>query len=152
MRLVVPGTADPAAAAAETGATVLFAPAHSDVVRSGRARPGSAPSSRRCGSSSAPAADAAGWPHAPLLGSPATGVVAAACGQGDGLHVLQSQIVEITKPAGAPVEPGEPGELLVDPARPARRSAPALRDGARAPSLEGACPCGSPLPRLGVAP
>ena len=152
VRVVVSGTADPAAAAAETGATVLFAPAHSDVAafRERAAGLGSGLPAVRLVVGTA--ADAAGWPHAPLLGSPPTGVVAAACGQGDGLHVLPSQIVEITKPAGAPVEPGEPGELLVTPL--GRRGAPLLRFavGARGAFLEGACPCGSALPRLRRAP
>jgi ketosteroid isomerase-like protein len=151
-RLVVPGTPDAVGAAAAGRATVLFASAHADVAAF-RARANELGADLRTlrlvvGTVS----DAAGWPHARLYGTPATGVVAAACRQGDGLHVLESHILEIVGPGGAPVEPGAEGDVLVTPL--GRRGAPLLRlaTGARGAFVAGACACGSPLPRIGLAP
>jgi ketosteroid isomerase-like protein len=107
-------------------ATVAFAPAHADV------------SAFRNGPviGTAPGADR------PLLGRPETGVYAAGCGRGGWLHALESHVVEV----------GEGGELLVTPL--GRRGAPILRlvVGLRARWVDGACPCGSTLPRLELLP
>ena len=97
-----PGHGRPGCRRGRDGRHRLFAPAHSDVAafRERAAGLGSGLPAVRLVVGTA--ADAAGWPHAPLLGSPPTGVVAAACGQGDGLHVLPSQIVEITSRRARP--------------------------------------------------
>lgn len=74
-----------------------------------------------------------------VLVFPATGPIAIGCGQGEGLHVLtDGHVVELS---------GD--ELLVTPLR---RSVPLVRyaPGVRAAWVEGACACGSDLPRLTV--
>lgn len=76
-----------------------------------------------------------------VLSWPETGPVAVACGRGEGHHVLaDGHVVEIVD-----------GELLVTPLG---RGEPLLRfaPGVRATWLEGACACGSPLPRIAVEP
>lgn len=121
-RLVVP--AGPGAAGLGS-ATVAFAPSHADV--------DAARGQVRLVVGTADGVDR------PFLGRPETGVIAAACGHGSRLHVLESQHVEI----------GEQGELLVTPL--GRRGAPLLRyaTGDRARFRPGsACPCGSTLPQL----
>ena len=103
-------------------ATVAFAPTHADVSAfHGGPVIGTAPGADRA-----------------LLGRPETGVYAAACGRGEWLHSLESHVVEI----------GDGGGLLVTPL--GRRGAPILRlvTGIPARWLDGACPCGSALPRL----
>jgi hypothetical protein len=83
----------------------------------------------------------AGGTELDVLWWPATGVVAAACGRGEGHHVLaDGHHVEI-----------EDGALLVTPLG---RREPLLRfaPGVRAEWVAGACPCGSELPRLHVRP
>lgn len=70
----------------------------------------------------------------------ATGPVAIGCGRGEGMHALtDGHVVELVD-----------GELLVTPLR---RATPLVRyaPGVRARWLEGACPCGSELPRLSLA-
>ncbi len=119
----------PVGSAGLEAATVAFAPAQADVEA---ARP----------HVRFVAGTAAGVDRL-FLGSPETGVVAAACGHGHWLHVLESQYVEI----------GEDGRLLVTPL--GRRGAPLLRyaTGRRARFwLDSACPCGSTLPRLELLP
>jgi uncharacterized protein len=74
-----------------------------------------------------------------VLTFPATGPVAIGCGRGDGLHVLtDGHVVELAE-----------DELLVTPLG---RKVPLLRyaPGVRAAWVEGACACGSDLPRLRV--
>jgi ketosteroid isomerase-like protein len=152
VRVLVPGTPDTVGAAAAGGATVLFAPASADVPAF-RAR-----SSERGADLGGvrlvvgTAADAAGWPHARLYGTPPTGVVAGACTERAGLHVFDAHVVEIVGADGSPARPGAPGELLVTPL--GRRAAPLLRlaTGARASLVDGPCACGSPLPRIELAP
>jgi ketosteroid isomerase-like protein len=151
-RILVPGTPDAVDAAAAGGATVLFAPASADVPAF-RARAG-----ERGADLGAlrlvvgTAADAAGWPHARLYGTPATGVVAGACTRRAGLHVFDAHVVEIVRVNGEPAPPGIAGELLVTPL--GRRGAPLLRlaTGARASFVRGPCACGSPLPRIEIVP
>lgn len=76
-----------------------------------------------------------------VLTFPATGPVAVGCGRSEGLHALtDGHVVELLE-----------GELLVTPLRhaePLVRFAP----GVRAVWIEGACACGSELPRLRVVP
>jgi hypothetical protein len=88
-QLVVAAHGDPAAAAAATGATVVFATAHADV-RAFRERLEALGGGATIRFVAGTASDAAGWPHRPFLGRPETGVVAASCGHGDWLHVLDA--------------------------------------------------------------
>jgi ketosteroid isomerase-like protein len=125
-RLVVP--AGPGAAGLGS-ASVAFAPSHADV--------DAARGQVRLVVGTADGVDRR------FLGSPETGVIAAACGHGSRLHVLESQHVEI----------GEQAELLVTPL--GRRGAPLLRyaTGDRARFRPGsACPCGSTLAQLELLP
>jgi hypothetical protein len=117
-RLVVP--TGPDAASAAGSATVAFAPGHAEVTGFHGLVVGTASGADR-----------------PLLGRPETGVIAAACGQGAALHVLESCVVEI-----------DGGRLLVTPL--GRRGAPMLRldIGLDGRWLDGDCPCGRALPRL----
>ena len=147
-RLVVPATHDDATAAKLAAPTVLFAPTGADVPAF-RAATGKLDSVRLVVGTSA---DTAGWPQARIWGAPAAGALAASCGHGDGLHVLESHIVEIVDADGAAVPGAEAGAVLVTPL--GRRGAPLLRfaTGARAAFATGACPCGSPLPRIELVP
>ncbi len=150
--MIVPGGADPVAAAAEGKATVLFAPAHADVAsfRAQAEATGADLSSVRLVVGTTH--DAGGWPHAALWGTPATGAVAAACAAGSReLHVFERHLVEVVDVNGTPVAPGVEGEILVTPL--GRRGAPLLRfaPGARGSLSNAPCSCGRPGPLLRVS-
>jgi phenylacetate-CoA ligase len=79
------------------------------------------------------------------------GAIAHQCPEERLFHVASENVlVEIVRPDGRPVAPGERGHILVTPLR--NRAMPLLRyrigDLAEAP-LESGCACGRPLPLLG---
>jgi ketosteroid isomerase-like protein len=150
--MIVPGGADPVAAAAEGKATVLFAPAHADVAgfRAQAEASGADLSSVRLVVGTTH--NAGGWPHAALWGTPATGAVAAACAPGSAaLHVFDRHLIEVVDENGSPVADGVEGEILVTPL--GRRGAPLLRfaPGARGSLSHAPCSCGRSGPLLRVS-
>ncbi|GAA4676511.1 hypothetical protein GCM10023215_06050 [Pseudonocardia yuanmonensis] len=98
------------------------------------------------------AAIAAAWgaPVHNLWGSTEIGVQAVGCGQGDGLHVSEDEVVlERVDADGRPVGPGEPAARTLATGL-AGRTFPFVRYdlGDEVTLLPGPCPCGSAMPRV----
>jgi phenylacetate-CoA ligase len=81
------------------------------------------------------------------LGGPG---VAVECDRHDGLHVLEDHfLAEVVDPeSGAPLQPGEPGELVLTSLR--REASPVVRYRTRDRTaiVDDPCPCGSPFRRM----
>jgi phenylacetate-CoA ligase len=77
------------------------------------------------------------------------GTIAVQCPASDTYHVMaEGNFLELLDEAGAPVEPGSPGRVVVTPIY--NTAMPLVRYdiGDFAEAIEGPCPCGRTLPRL----
>lgn len=77
------------------------------------------------------------------------GTIAVQCPASDSYHVMaEGNFLELLDDAGAPVEPGSPGRVVVTPIY--NTAMPLVRYdiGDFAEAIEGPCPCGRTLPRL----
>ena len=86
-----------------------------------------------------------------LWGSTEIGVQAVGCGQGDGLHICEDEVIlERVDPAGRPVGPDEPAARTLATGL-AGRTFPFIRYdlGDEVTLLPGHCPCGSAMRRVG---
>ncbi|MGI5236982.1 phenylacetate--CoA ligase family protein [Dactylosporangium sp. CA-139066] len=91
-----------------------------------------------------------GAPVHNLWGSTEIGVQAVGCGQGDGLHICEDEVIlERVDPAGRPVRPDEPAARTLATGL-AGRTFPFIRYdlGDEVTLLPAACPCGSPMLRV----
>ena len=85
-----------------------------------------------------------------LWGSTEIGVQAVGCGQGDGLHICEDEVIlERVDEAGRPVGPDEPAARTLATGL-AGRTFPFIRYdlGDEVTLLPGRCPCGSAMPRV----
>ena len=91
-----------------------------------------------------------GAPVHNLWGSTEIGVQAVGCGQGDGLHISEDEVIlERVDPAGRPVGPDQPAARTLATGL-AGRTFPFIRYdlGDEVTLLPGSCACGSSMPRV----